>query len=68
MFDNIMLLAFQAIPSGSTCSSGLICGKMASTIASTMATVSIDASGPVSFFKRKLVRSKSGLFVTVWSQ
>ena len=48
--------------------SGLICAKMASTMASTMAAVSIDPNGPVSFFKRKLARHKSGLFVTIWSQ
>jgi len=60
-----MLLAFQATPSegsirprsqGSTCS-GLLCAKMAST----MAAVLIDPSGPVSFFKRKLVRNKERL-------
>jgi len=69
-----MLLAFQAAHQkvrprrqGSTCS-GLICAKMASTMASTITAVSIDPSGPVSFFKRKLVRNKSGLFVTIWSQ
>jgi len=50
------LLAFQATPSeGSPLQSrlDLICAKMASTMASTMTAVSIDPSGPVSFFKRK---------------
>jgi len=70
-----MLLAFQATPSaeGSPSQSRLDllrveAAKMASTMASTMTAVSIDPSGPVSAFKRKLVRDKSGLFVTIWSQ
>jgi len=54
------LLTFQAAPSeGSLSLSGLdllrlICAKMGST----MAAVSIDASGSVSFFKRKLVKEQ----------
>ena len=52
---------------GSTCSR-LICAKMASTMASMMGAVPIDPSGLFPFSNEKLVRNKSGLFVTVWSQ
>ena len=66
-----MLLAFQATPSaeGSPSQSRLDLLRVeAAKMASTMTAVSIDPSGPVSAFKRKLVRDKSGLFVTIWSQ